>query len=68
MFGWCGRLLQIDLTKRTGFEQSLSPEFCRMFIGGRGMAGYFLKGHVTRAWDDYLMPLLLFTGPLVNTA
>jgi len=32
------------------------------------MAGYFLKGHVTRAWDDYLMPLLLFTGPLVNTA
>jgi len=31
------------------------------------MAGYFLKEHVTRPCRDSLMPLLLFTGPLVNT-
>lgn len=43
-------------------------EVYRKFIGGKGLAGYFLRPHVTLPWDHTEMPLLIFTGPLVGTA
>lgn len=36
-------------------------------LGGRGLAGHFLFPEAARPWDDPAMPLLLFTGPLVDT-
>ena len=67
MNGWCGKILDIDLEKRTFKEFAPEPEILRTYLGGRGLAGFFLKEHITRIWDDPQMPLLLFTGPLVNT-
>jgi aldehyde:ferredoxin oxidoreductase len=67
MHGWTGTLLTIDLTaKKTG---RLHPEagLYHRWIGGRGLAGHFLRPAATLAWDHPDMPLLLFTGPLVAT-
>jgi aldehyde:ferredoxin oxidoreductase len=68
MNGWCGRILKIDLT--TGETRSENPtrELYRENLGGRGLAGHYLWSAATRAWDDPAMPLLFFTGPLVDTA
>jgi len=68
MNGWCGRILRIDLTRGKWESEFPPPEVCRENIGGRGLAGYYLDPDATHQWDDSAMPLLLFTGPLVDTA
>ncbi|MBU1170861.1 MAG: aldehyde ferredoxin oxidoreductase [Proteobacteria bacterium] len=68
MNGWCGNILIVDLdTKRWAMDHP-DPEIYRTYIGGRGLAGFYLKDHITRNYDDPAMPLLFFTGPLVNTS
>ena len=68
MNGWCGKILKIDLSSgRTEVERP-EPEIYNRWIGGRGLAGYYLRDKATRSWDDPEMPLLFFTGPLVDTA
>ncbi len=66
-FGWAGAVLHIDLTRRTTAPLSIPEAVYRQSVGGRGVAGHFLAPHAARSWDDPRMPLLLFTGPLVNT-
>ncbi|MBC8320722.1 MAG: aldehyde ferredoxin oxidoreductase [Bacteroidetes bacterium] len=67
MFGWAGKILQINLT--TGEHSLIYPEehLYKLYIGGKGLAGYYLKDHITKAWDSETMPILFFNGPLVNT-
>lgn len=67
LFGWCGKILRVDLEKKTCETEFPDQSIYREYIGGRGLAGFYLKEHVTRDWNDPLMPLLFFTGPLVNT-
>lgn len=68
MTGWTGRVLHINLT--TGETAILTPaaEVYHRFIGGKGLAGYYLRPQVTLPWDHPDMQLLFFTGPLVGTA
>lgn len=68
MHGWTGRILEVDLTSGEHRVLRLPPEIYQRFIGGRGLAGWFLSEHATLSWDDPQMPLLLMTGPLVGTA
>lgn len=68
MFGWQGKLAKIDLESGECRVETPDPEILRKFIGGRGLAGHFLRDHATLRWDDPGMPLMFFTGPLVNTA
>ena len=42
MFGWCGKVLIIDLTSRTLREESLEPKVLRDYLGGRGLGIYYL--------------------------
>ena len=67
MFGWCGRILKIDLSNHA--YNILSPDLAiyTKYIGGKGLAGYFLREKITLEWQNPDMPLLFFTGPLVNT-
>ncbi len=67
MHGWHGKILKIELD--TGSVRIERPELKHYldFIGGRGLAGYFLRDSITFDWNDPRMPLLLFTGPLVDT-
>ena len=67
MFGWCGKILRINLTDYSWTIETPDDELYSTWIGGRGLAGYYLKASVTKAWDDPSMPLLFFTGPLVST-
>ena len=68
MNGWCGRILRIDLTAGRWESECPPPAVYHESLGGRGLAGRYLEPEVTRRWDDPAMPLLLFTGPLVDTA
>lgn len=68
MFGWCGRIARIDLSANRWWVETPDPQLYARFIGGRGLAGHYLRAHVTRDWDDPAMPLLFFSGPLVNSA
>ncbi len=67
MHGWTGTIVRIDLTEKTFSVEHPSSDIYERFIGGRGMAGHYLMRDGTSAWDDPAMPLLLFTGPLVDT-
>lgn len=67
IYGWTGKVLRIDLS--TGQSEILRPplEIYLTFIGGKGLAGHFLRPFITLPWDHPDMPLLFFTGPLVGT-
>jgi len=67
MYGWCGKISKINLCDHTWDIETVDPEILKKFIGGRGLAGYYLGKKITLGWDDPDMPLLIFTGPLVNT-
>ena len=67
MYGWTGKILKIDLNSRSTSIENPDKTVYEKYIGGKGLAGYFLKPFVTRAWTDSAMPLLFFTGPLNNT-
>jgi aldehyde:ferredoxin oxidoreductase len=68
MHGWTGKILHINLS--TGGVSALEPlrEIYETFLGGRGLAGYYLRPFVTEAWDSPRLPLIFMTGPLVNTS
>ena len=68
MTGWTGRILRVDLTTGEHSLDSPDPDVYLKYIGGRGMAGFYLRESVTSPWDSPDMPLLLFAGPLVGTA
>ncbi len=68
MTGWNSKILKIDLTTHTWTTVRLEPAVYHKYIGGKGLAGYFLMDHITRSWDDPAMPLLIFAGPLVGTS
>lgn len=65
--GWTGKVLHIDLTRRSARTEHPSPETYRTVIGGKGLAGHYLRPHCTLAWDDPAMPVLVFAGPLNAT-
>ena len=67
LHGWTGNILLINLG--TAAIEVLHPsiEEYHTCIGGKGLAGSFLRPHVTLPWDHPDMPVLFFTGPLVGT-
>ncbi|MFO7966882.1 MAG: aldehyde ferredoxin oxidoreductase family protein [Archaeoglobaceae archaeon] len=68
MYGWRGKILKIDLTDQKHSIIEPEKEIYHKFIGGRGLAGYYLGDKITLNWDDPQIPLLFFTGPLNNTS
>ena len=68
MYGWCGKILAVDLTTGDWEARRPASETYHECLGGRGLAGRYLEPEADRRWDDPAMPLLLFTGPLVDTA
>ncbi|MBN2530355.1 MAG: aldehyde ferredoxin oxidoreductase [Deltaproteobacteria bacterium] len=67
MSGWTGKILQVDLSERSVTTLSLPDDVYRQYLGGRGLAGYFLQDATDFEWDDPKMPLALCTGPLTGT-
>jgi len=65
---WQGTILHIDLEEPTYWLEQPPAEVFYTWIGGKGLAGYYLRPVVTRSWDDAEMPILIMAGPLVGTA
>ena len=61
MYGWTGKLLEVDLGSQTNRVIEPDLEIYRRFLGGKGLAGYYLRPHFTRAVDDAEMPIVLAT-------
>ena len=69
MFGYMGRVIRIDLTRSEVVEEDLEEGVARKFLGGRGLASYFLFKELSPRVDP-LGPenkLVITTGPLVGT-
>jgi aldehyde:ferredoxin oxidoreductase len=69
MYGWQGKRLRVDLTRRTVSVEDVDPRLARDFVGGRGWAIPLLYGEVDPSVDP-LSPenkLLFSTGPLTAT-
>jgi len=67
-YGWTGKIMQVDLSSQKVHVLHPFDDLYRKFIGGKGMAGYYLRPAVSLPWNHPDMPILLFTGPLVGTA
>jgi aldehyde:ferredoxin oxidoreductase len=46
LFGWAGRLLRVDLTAGSLRSEAIDGEVLRRFIGGKGLATYYLHNEV----------------------
>ncbi len=67
MHGFSGKVLHINLFSKKYFYETPSLKVYKKYIGGKGLAGYYLKEFITHSWDSPRLPLLFFTGPLANT-
>ncbi|RKZ07875.1 aldehyde ferredoxin oxidoreductase [Candidatus Fermentibacteria bacterium] len=64
--GW-GRILFVDLSSGDHRFEDLDPDVSSFWIGGKGLAGYFLFPEMTRSPNDPAMPLIFMAGPLTGT-
>ena len=69
MYGWMGRILQVDLTKRKSKIIEISKDSLMKFIGGRGLGAYFLFKFLNAKINPLSREnLLVFSvGPLTGT-
>ena len=69
MYGWHGKLLRVNLTTQTTSIEDIDPQVCRDYIGGRGVAMYYISREVDPTVDP-LAPenkLVFAAGPLTAT-
>ncbi len=66
--GWTGAVLHLDLSTRKVRMEWPSGDLYASWVGGKGLAGHYLRPHITRSWDDPEMPVVFMTGPLVGTS
>ncbi|MGD8846205.1 MAG: aldehyde ferredoxin oxidoreductase family protein [Desulfobacteraceae bacterium] len=67
MYGWTGKILHIDLTRRRWDIEIPGPDLYVHYTGGKGLGGYYLRACAGLDWDHPDMVLSIFTGPLVAT-
>jgi len=66
MNGWTGKILRINLTKRTSAAKEIAPDVYSSFVGGKGLGAYLLYQELQPGCNP-LSPsnvLLFMTGPL----
>ena len=69
MYGWIGRILRIDLTKKKTSPEPLTDEQVELFLGGRGLGAEILFRELPCGINP-LSPenkLIFATGPLTGT-
>ena len=70
MYGWCGKILMVDLATGKLEDRPLEPETARQYIGGRGMGIRYLLDHVDPGVDPLSgdNDIVMATGPLTGTS
>jgi aldehyde:ferredoxin oxidoreductase len=69
MYGWRGKVLSVDLTRRKITVQDLEPRVARDYVGGRGLGIYYLNRDIDPQCNP-LSPenlLVMAAGPLTGT-
>jgi len=68
-YGWCGRILQVDLTAARTEIVPLDIDTAKKFLGGRGLNSWTLYRLVKSDIDEFspANPLMLAAGPLCGT-
>jgi len=69
MHGYMGQRLRLDMTNQTYEIEKLSPDYCKKWIGGRGMNSDVVYHETRQGMDpfDPANPLCFGAGPLVGT-
>jgi len=60
VYGFCGRMLRVDLTKRKTSVEELSPDLFRDYLGGRGINVRYLLEELSPKVDPYAPENILF--------
>ena len=70
IFGWCGKILRVNLTNGKMDVEKLDPIVAKEFIGGRGLGIYYLLQEVDPSCDPLgsANKMIMSTGPLTGTA
>jgi len=69
MTGWMGKILRVNLSNSEINEEALDPQVARDFMGGRGLAIYYMLKEVDPNCDALGKEnkLIMSTGPLTGT-
>ncbi|MCD4719166.1 MAG: aldehyde ferredoxin oxidoreductase family protein [Desulfobacula sp.] len=67
MYGWTGKILVIDLTKKNIEVETPDLDVYNRYVGGKGFGGKYLRQCATLPWDHPDMMICIFTGPLTGT-
>jgi len=69
MNGWMGRILRVNLSNNEITDEALDPQVTRDFVGGRGLAIYYMLKEVDPNCDALGKEnkLIMTTGPLTGT-
>ncbi len=69
MYGWRGKILKVNLERRTIKEESLDPQTAKDCIGGRGLGVYYLNKEGDPSCDALSSQnmLIMAAGPLTGT-
>lgn len=65
--GWRGRLLNVDLSSRQSWVETISPDLLHNYIGGRGLGVRLMRDACQRDPFAVDMPLIFAVGPLCGT-
>ncbi len=70
VYGYMGKSLEVDLTKKEVKITDLNEEWARMFIGGKGLGARLLYESVKPGLDPLASgnPFIFITGPLTATS
>ena len=70
MYGWCGKVLRVDLSLGKITSEPLDPKVARDYIGGRGFGIYHLRKEVDPTCDPLgsANKIIMAAGPLTGTA
>ncbi len=68
-YGWCGKILRINLTSGKIGAEKLNPKTAKDYIGGRGLGIYYLLKEVDPSCDPLGTgnKIIMATGPLTGT-
>ncbi len=64
MYGWTGKILHLDLTKKSIEIENPGLDILNQYVGGKGFGGRYLRQCATLDWDHPDMVICIFAGPL----
>jgi len=69
MYGWRGKILRVDLTKKETKAENLDIKMAKDYIGGRGWGIYYLNKEIDPKCDPFSPEnmLVMAAGPLTGT-